>query len=62
MPVSGIGLLQVLIGPEAGWSPRERDYLVARNVRRIGLGPRILRVETAASLIVGSLLEKLERN
>jgi RsmE family RNA methyltransferase len=57
--VSEAGVLQVLIGPEAGWSQRERDYLAAMNVKRIGLGPRILRVETAASLLVGLLLEKL---
>lgn len=56
------GVMQVLIGPEAGWSLREREYLVAKNIKRIGLGLRILRVETAASLIVGSLLERLERN
>jgi RsmE family RNA methyltransferase len=60
--VAEAGALQVLIGPEAGWSQRERAYLTAMNVSRIGLGPRILRVETAASLLVGSLLEKLERN
>ncbi len=55
------GVVQVLIGPEAGWSLRERDYLTVMNVKKVGLGPRILRVETAASLIVGSLLEKLDR-
>jgi len=60
-PVLENGVLQVLIGPEVGWSLRERDYLTAMNIKRICLGPRILRVETAASLIVGSLLEKLER-
>ena len=39
----------VLIGPEGGFSPAERDRLRALPfVRRISLGPRILRADTAA--------------
>lgn len=34
----------VLIGPEGGWSERER----AANTHTIGLGPTVLRAETAA--------------
>lgn len=39
----------VLIGPEGGFSEAERRRLAAMNcVTRIGLGPRILRADTAA--------------
>lgn len=39
----------ILIGPEGGFSPEERDRLRSLPfVRAIGLGPRILRADTAA--------------
>jgi 16S rRNA (uracil1498-N3)-methyltransferase len=39
----------ILIGPEGGFSPQERDMLQAmKPTHRISLGPRILRAETAA--------------
>ena len=43
------GSLAVLIGPEGGFDPHERDMLLALpNVVRLTLGPRILRADTAA--------------
>ena len=42
-------LIAVMIGPEGGFSEDERRLLMARpNTRRISLGPRILRADTAA--------------
>ncbi|WP_448580523.1 16S rRNA (uracil(1498)-N(3))-methyltransferase [Thermaurantiacus sp.] len=39
----------ILIGPEGGFSPAERAMLVAhRAARRVSLGPRLLRADTAA--------------
>jgi 16S rRNA (uracil1498-N3)-methyltransferase len=39
----------ILIGPEGGFSPDERTRLCAHPAaRRVALGPRILRAETAA--------------
>ena len=39
----------LLIGPEGGFDPAERDALLARTpVLRLSLGPRILRADTAA--------------
>lgn len=39
----------ILTGPEGGFTTRERELLIASAaVRRIALGPRILRAETAA--------------
>lgn len=43
------GSAAILIGPEGGFSPQERQMLRAmENVRPVSLGPRILRAETAA--------------
>jgi 16S rRNA (uracil1498-N3)-methyltransferase len=41
----------VLVGPEGGWSPAE----LAAAAGRVGLGPHVLRAETAA-LVAGALL------
>jgi len=44
----------ILTGPEGGFTARERDLLLAHDaVRRVALGPRILRAETAAIAAVG---------
>lgn len=41
--------LAVLVGPEGGFSPKERDWLKRQPYTvPVGLGPRILRAETAA--------------
>ena len=46
--VHGTGRYAVLIGPEGGFDPREREMLLAApNVVRLSLGPRILRADTA---------------
>jgi 16S rRNA (uracil1498-N3)-methyltransferase len=42
----------LLIGPEGGWSERERNGLRDTGWRAVGLGPRVLRAETAA--VVGA--------
>lgn len=38
----------LLVGPEGGWTPAEQQQLVELPCRAVGLGPTILRVETAA--------------
>lgn len=39
----------ILIGPEGGWDPAERAALLSHPaVRRLALGPRVLRADTAA--------------
>jgi 16S rRNA (uracil1498-N3)-methyltransferase len=43
------GPLAVLIGPEGGFAPEERDALIALPfVVRLAMGPRIMRADTAA--------------
>lgn len=39
---------ELVVGPEGGLSERERDLAFGRGVEAVGLGPRILRTETAA--------------
>lgn len=50
----GDGAAAVLVGPEGGWSEDERQALAAQGWRPAGLGPRVLRAETAA--VVGVAL------
>jgi RsmE family RNA methyltransferase len=43
------------IGPEGGWIPFELELLAAHGFRPFGLGPRILRVETAVPFAFGQV-------
>ncbi|MFP7723456.1 16S rRNA (uracil(1498)-N(3))-methyltransferase [Lysobacter sp. A3-1-A15] len=43
------------VGPEGGWSPRDRAQLAAAGFCGVRLGPRILRTETAALAAVSAL-------
>ena len=46
----------LLVGPEGGWSPEERQELAAAGWRPVGLGARVLRAETAALVGAGMLI------
>jgi 16S rRNA (uracil1498-N3)-methyltransferase len=39
--------LEMVVGPEGGFSEREHELLVARGALGVSLGPRVLRTETA---------------
>ncbi len=43
------------IGPEGGWSPRDREHLVAAGYEGLRLGPRVLRTETAGLAAIAAL-------
>ena len=43
------------IGPEGGWSPRDRAALLGAGFQGIRLGPRILRTETAGLAAIAAL-------
>jgi 16S rRNA (uracil1498-N3)-methyltransferase len=45
----------VAIGPEGGWSPRDRAVLEAAGFEGLRLGPRILRTETAGLAAIAAL-------
>jgi len=44
----GAPSIGVLVGPEGGWSERERSIFAARRVRGLSLGSDVLRADTAA--------------
>lgn len=45
----------IAIGPEGGWSPRDREYLLAAGFEGLRLGPRVLRTETAGIAAIAAL-------
>ena len=47
--------IAALIGPEGGWTDSERDSAIAAGWKAVGLGPQILRAETAAAAILALL-------
>lgn len=48
----------IAIGPEGGWSPRDRDTLKNAGFSGLQLGPRILRTETAGLAAIAALQAK----
>jgi len=55
-PAAGI---VIAIGPEGGWSPRDRMQLDAAGFQGLQLGPRILRTETAGLAAIAALQTRL---
>lgn len=47
--------LTLIVGPEGGFIPYELETLSAQGTRSVGLGPRILRVETAVVALLARL-------
>ncbi len=45
----------IAIGPEGGWSPRDRELLRAAGFAGLKLGPRVLRTETAGLAAIAAL-------
>jgi 16S rRNA U1498 N3-methylase RsmE len=43
------------VGPEGGWTPYECDLLERHGFRRLSLGPRTLRVDTACVALLAVL-------
>jgi 16S rRNA (uracil1498-N3)-methyltransferase len=54
------GRLLLLVGPEGGWSPAETAQAQAAGAILAGLGPRILRTETAALVAISQILYSME--
>ena len=53
--------LQLVYGPEAGWSDAERELFKEAGCISLGLSTHHLRMETAAVLGAGVLLERMQR-
>ena len=47
--------LHLAVGPEGGWSPLDREQLVAAGFAGLRLGPRVLRTETAGIAAIAAL-------
>ena len=47
--------LTIAVGPEGGWSPRDRGTLQSAGFTGIRLGPRVLRTETAGLAAIAAL-------
>lgn len=55
LAVRGTQSIAIAIGPEGGWSPRDRETLRAAGFSGLQLGPRILRTETAGLAAIAAL-------
>ena len=47
--------IYVFVGPEGGWSPRERALALSLGIRPVTFGPRILRCETAPVYVMSCI-------
>jgi 16S rRNA (uracil1498-N3)-methyltransferase len=51
----------ILIGPEGGFSPKEREWLQQQsNIQPVGLGVNILRADTASAVAIGLFFEAFQ--
>jgi 16S rRNA (uracil1498-N3)-methyltransferase len=55
LAISPPATVAIAVGPEGGWSPRDRDALRAAGFDGLVLGPRILRTETAGLAAIAAL-------
>ncbi|HAI45106.1 Ribosomal RNA small subunit methyltransferase E [compost metagenome] len=53
------GGVVIAIGPEGGWSPRDRQTLAQAGFQGLQLGPRILRTETAGLAAIAAVQARL---
>ena len=54
--------LVVAVGPERGWSDRERDLFEKAGFLRLSIGTRALRTETACTAAAALAMEKIEES
>jgi 16S rRNA (uracil1498-N3)-methyltransferase len=59
LPAAPANGVVIAIGPEGGWSPRDRQQLAEAGFQGLQLGPRILRTETAGLAAVAALQARL---
>jgi len=55
LPTPAANHVVLAIGPEGGWSARDREQLTAAGFQGVRLGPRILRTETAGLAAIAVL-------
>lgn len=59
LPAAPVNGVVIAIGPEGGWSPRDRQQLAEAGFQGLQLGPRILRTETAGLAAVAALQARM---
>ena len=57
-PVTPPETVTIAVGPERGWTEKERIYLGENNFQTMNLGPRNLRTETASLTAVSLILSR----
>jgi 16S rRNA (uracil1498-N3)-methyltransferase len=57
--VAGAAAVTLMVGPEGGWSDAELATAARRGASQMGLGPRILRADTASVVAVALLQHRL---
>lgn len=57
----GVETVRVFVGPEGGWTDAELEAFGDAGIPRAGLGPRILRIETAAIVAAARALAELRK-
>jgi 16S rRNA (uracil1498-N3)-methyltransferase len=55
LPPEKPGTVTIVVGPEGGFTDQEIELAQRHGWRRVGLGPRILRVETAALVLAARI-------
>jgi 16S rRNA (uracil1498-N3)-methyltransferase len=53
---TGAGVVRLLIGPEAGFSPDEVESAVRAGATPAGFGPHVMRIETAAAVAAAIII------
>ncbi|XHC25408.1 RsmE family RNA methyltransferase [Phycisphaerales bacterium ac7] len=52
----GPGTVRALVGPEGGWTSEELDAAQRAGAQVVGLGPHVLRIETAAVVLASTVV------
>jgi 16S rRNA (uracil1498-N3)-methyltransferase len=60
LPETSPQTLSFFVGPEGGFDPREAEMAEEAGVKLCGLGPRILRTETASGYVLAALSVRYE--
>lgn len=55
--VPNLGRILMAVGPEGGWTPYELEMFQANGFEVVGMGPRILRTDTACVALLGMISE-----
>ena len=55
-------IIRIAVGPEGGFSDEELALALAHGWRKVNLGPRILRVETAAIVLAAHAIGWMSNN